>query len=239
MIVQGAILPHAPLLTRLAEAPEWDPAARIARAVRGVRFNAPALVVLSSHGSATGVYARGIASLHGFGLDEPRFNAPVNHVLAVEVANAWGERLLDDELDHGVVVPLALVDARAMTVAATLAEDTDPASAIAKGRAFAAAVRAIRAPVAFVASANTGAALSARAPLGLRDDAVEADRRLLEWLRTGEDDGDEVLEAVAEAGGSCGVGPLAAFAALFPGKASVDAYESPFGVGYLVATARP
>jgi hypothetical protein len=235
LIVQGVILPHAPLLTRLAESPEWDGARTVAAAVQRMRFGAPALVVLSPHGTSTGVYSRGVASLRGFGLDEPHFNAPVNHVLAVELATAWGERLLDEELDHGVVVPVALTDARVMVVAATLDEETDPATAIQKGRSFAHALKTIRAPVAFVASANTGAALTERAPLGLRDAAVEADRRLVEWLTTGEGDGDAILGQVAEAGGSCGVGPLAAYAELFPGRAHVHAYERPFGVGYMVA----
>ncbi|HEY7874512.1 MAG TPA: hypothetical protein VIG64_05245 [Actinomycetota bacterium] len=210
---------------------------RVTAAIRRLNVAAPALVILSPHGPHTGVYARGSASLRGFGLSEPRFNAPVNHVLAVELANAWGQRLLDDELDHGIVVPLTLTDARAMVVAATIAEDTDPSTAIEQGRAFARALGAIHAPVVFVASANTGAALSERAPLGHNAEAVDADRRLVEWLTTGEGDADSVLVDVAESGGSCGAGPLAAFGDLFPGRASVQAYESPFGVGYLVATA--
>ena len=54
---------------------------------------------------------------------------------------------------------------------------------------------------------------------------------------TGTGDGDDVLRTLAEVGGSCGAGPLAAFAELFAGSAEIHAYEAPFGVGYLVATA--
>ena len=238
MIVQGAILPHAPLLTRQVDGPEGHLAGRILEAIGRLRLpDVDALVVLSPHGRFTGLYSRGVASLRGFGERTPDFEVPISAGLTNDLITAWNSDARDDPLDHGVVVPLSLLHAGLPVVAATLEEEGDVSGVIERGRSFAVALDESPAHVVFVASAHTGAALSERAPLGLREDALDVDRRLIDHLTDGTGDGDAILRDLVEIGGSCGAGPIAAFAELFAGKATMHAYEAPVGVGYLVSTA--
>jgi hypothetical protein len=204
-----------------------------------VSDGAEAVVVCSSHGRFTGLYLDGVASLRGFGLSGPRFDVAIDAGLTGDLARSWNAGTRDDPLDHGIVVPLALVGARSSVAAATIAEDTDVTEAIERGRSLGRALAALPQRVTFVASAHTGAALTTRAPLGLREGSLDVEGSLLAHLTGGEGDGDAILEDLGRIGGSCGAGPLAAFAELFAGKAVVLAHEAPFGVGYLVATAAP
>lgn len=237
LIVQGAILPHAPLLARETTGPEADGIARVKDAIRGLSFDVDALVVLSPHGGFTGLYASGHASLRGFGLESPRFEVPIDTEVTDDLTRGWNAGARDDDLDHGVVVPLALTGSERPVVAATISEDAGARAAIERGRSFADALASTAKRLALVASAHTGAALSPRAPLGLREEAHDVERRLVEHLTAGTGDGDAVLEDLARVGGSCGAGPLTAFAELCAGRTTVLAHEAPFGVGYLVATA--
>ena len=139
------------------------------------------------------------------------------------------------QLDHGVLVPLLLLGGKLPVVAAGLDEELPAEAAIEKGRAFVEALADVDARIAFVASANTSAGLSARAPLGLVEGAEESERTLIEVLSTGTGDVDSALRDVAAVGSSCAAGPLAAFMTLWPRGAQVSSYERPFGVGYLVA----
>jgi aromatic ring-opening dioxygenase LigB subunit len=241
LIVQAAIVPHAPLLTGPFGDGEPEAAARVRAAVRRLRIPDDAVVVvLSPHGRVAGLYARGAGSLRRFGHPGPELDVDVASEVARQIEERWGHGPLRDDLDHGIVVPLTLLHVDGVAVAAaTLEEEGDVRTAIERGRSFARALVELESPVAFVASAHTGAALTPRAPLGLREEALEVDRRVLALLTDGTGDGDEVLNELARVGGSCGAGPLAAFAELFAGRTEVHAYECPFGVGYLVATATP
>lgn len=235
MIAAGAVVPHAPLLTlhRGASA-EVE---RIRQAIAGIAFEgAETVVVLSPHGAASGVYARTSGSLRSFGIPDGSTELPVNGELARDLAARWGRPLLDEDLDHGALVPLRLlVGVRVPVVAACLSEDgSDDAAAIAD---FAGALDATGRRVAFVASAHTSSALSPRAPLGRRPEAEAAEERLVTALREGAGVGAAAGELLA-AGGSCGLGPLLEFAAAFDGVPSeVLARAHPYGVGYLVARA--
>jgi hypothetical protein len=88
-----------------------------------------------------------------------------------------------------------------------------------------------------VASVNTGAALTARAPLSERQQARAVERRVLEVLTA---HGPAALNGLVRdmwrAAGSCAAGPLVALGAAFPdARVAPLAYDLPFGVGYLVA----
>jgi AmmeMemoRadiSam system protein B len=240
LIVQGAIVPHAPLLTGLGDRREGHLAGRVVGAIRRLRFTeADVLAVLSPHGRFTGLYSSGVASLRGFGTRTPGFEVTIDAALTAGLAEAWPASVEEDALDHGVVVPLSLLHTGLPVVAATLREDDDATAVIEYGRSFASCLSSSPARIAFVASANTSAALGERAPLGLREGAREVDERVIGHLTTGAGDGSALLQELAGLGGSCGAGPLAAFAEAFAGKAVVHAYEAPVGVGYLVATAGP
>jgi len=246
--VSGAVLPHAPVLL-----PEisGERAARVTHtlrvAARSIEFDdADVVVLLSPHGPASGVYGKVRGSLEAFGLPGVATDRATDPALLSRLARAWGRPVLPGPVDHGVVVPLALGSFSGPVIAAAVAEATGPAGphgdgAAAQGGAFAEALSELAqgCGVAFVASANTSAGLTQAAPLSELEGAKAAEKRLLRALAQG---GDSVGEAALRAqrdGGSCAAGPLAAFGALFEGvPAEVHAYGHPFGVGYLVATAR-
>lgn len=238
MTVRGAVVPHAPLLARESAGQAAPAVGRLRAALRALSFrDASTVVVVSPHGPSTGVYRTGDASLRRFGLEGPAFEAEIDAGRAESLAQAWGHPLLDAKLDHGIVVPLELTGFRGPVVAATIGEYEDPAVAVGQGRSLARALDALSGDTLLLASANTSASLTARAPLGLRPGSAALDERLIALLRQGGGDAAGLLEELAREGASCGAGPLAAFVELFAGRTRVEAYEAPFGVGYLVAVA--
>ncbi len=90
-----------------------------------------------------------------------------------------------------------------------------------------------------VASVNTGAGVTARAPLGELPEGLELERELVAGLAR---DAATLVDggaALAALGGSCAGGPLTVLGRLFAGlRGRVLAHEWPYGVGYLVATMR-
>jgi hypothetical protein len=203
------------------------------------------VVMLSPHGSATGVYERVWGSLDGFGVSGISTGAPTDGAISRRIARAWGRSLLTGEADHGVLVPLLLMGLQAPVIACTLAEVTGPGAAavseaVAAALQFADALSKVvgEGNVLFVASANTSAALSARAPLTHRKEGEELDQAILACLTEDPLGVTEIPEPLWTEGGACGAGPLTAFGTLFAGRhATVRSYQHPFGVGYVVATA--
>ena len=260
-LVCGGVVPHAPLLLEWVAGEKVGGAAEEVKAAfehfrSGGRWDlgaADVLVVVSSHGSTTGVFGSIEGSLEPFGSGLPALEAPGDPEAAVAIANSAGLPLLSGPVDHGVVVPLLLLlevvpelahgDAEALSpvrfppiVAVAHAESgPDP---LAFGRAVAEATRQLATDrsVAFLASAHTGAGLSPRAPLTELEASKAFDDRLLGALRADVGDISSIPLPDWEVAGSCGAGPFIAFGELFSGNAAeVAAYESPFGVGYLVA----
>lgn len=230
-VVAGGILPHAPLLLPELSSPEvTDSARRIRSAVDRIEpHDIDALVVVSPHGERTGVYRSCTGSLAPFGVEgiEVDFGP-----LPVEVTNL---DVLEGPIDHGVLVPLRLLEAQVPAVALTFAERegvTDPNDVLAIENA----IIEIPGRVAVAISANLAAGLSPRAPMTERAGADEAEQQLLEmvqtdlgWLSTG-------ATSIADRGESCSLAPLQLMGKLFDGrKARVLAHEAPVGVGYLVA----
>jgi aromatic ring-opening dioxygenase LigB subunit len=209
----------------------------VTAAARGVRVeDAGAIVIASPHGSATGVYAAASGDLDAFGPRGIGVAPPGDASFARRLGEAWGRPVLDEPADHGVVVPLRLLQTRDVpVVAVTFEEGLDVAAAVDVAEAFVAALSRLDGAVAFVASANTSAGLTERAPLPSLPGAAEADRALLDALRTDPRLVTRCLPALAAAG-SCGTGPLAALSfVLGSSPCDVVAYEHPAGVGYAVA----
>jgi hypothetical protein len=243
----GAVVPHAPvLLPEIGGRSGAESRDRILRACDKIDTSgADVLLVVSPHGRGAGVYARITGSEASFGGPEARLESPADTRAAESLARAWKAPLLEDDLDHGAVGCLHLLDVRRPVVVAALPESTgldakaDACTAMVEGRKLAGAVKRAFAgsSVLVVASAHTSAALTVRAPLAERAEGRALDERILSSL-----DGDvRALDDIGcddwTAGGSCGAGPLAAFGRLVSGRsAEVLAYEHPFGVGYLVAT---
>ncbi|HEX2296151.1 MAG TPA: hypothetical protein VHN37_12695 [Actinomycetota bacterium] len=221
-------MPHAPLLLPEVAGPKNEVAtARVRDAVRGIDFGERVVVVASPHGTRTGVYARAAGSLDAFGPRGVDVSWPEDPV-ARPLAAAWGAPVLDEPVDHGIVVPLRLL--RASSVVAVAFEEGEG-----DGEGLARALASIEHSFAFVASANLSAGHGERAPLPSVEDAAAVDGRVLRSLQI--DPGALVEQGTALRGaGSCGAAPLAAFGALFADRScDVTAYEHPFGVGYAVA----
>ena len=197
--------------------------------------------MLSPHGRRTGVYRRPAGDLGGFGYPNVGLVIHSHEERAAALAKAWGAELLDEPVDHGVVVPFILWEpkhhpARAPVIlTAAIAEDADAEAA---GQAFAEAVSESTdgEDVLFVASANGSTGLSPRAPLTELDGARKVQDAFLAALGSGGSDLGDVARALARDAGSCGLGPLVAFARLCGGRPSkILAHEEPVGVGYTVA----
>ena len=243
-LVSGAIVPHAPVL--LPPVSGDENAARTAavrKAIAGLEFGeVEAILLLSPHGSRTGVYRSTAGSLAAFGLRGIRATHPTVDGIVSNLSSAWDRPILEGPVDHGVLVPLLSLCPAAPVVAASLRETSsfDRGSVercVGEGRAFIdAAYRLSGRRVAFVASCNTGAGLTPRAPLTEVSRAVELEERLASDLDRGALSRDLAIEVGCA--GSCAAGTLAAFAAAFGGRQiQVQAHDAPFGVGYLVASA--
>ncbi|MDQ3913724.1 MAG: hypothetical protein M3323_00105 [Actinomycetota bacterium] len=216
----------------------------VAPAVTGVARSlsfreAQVVVVASPHGAATGVYAAPCGDLDAFGPRGIDAAAATDPSFVHALAERWGFPVLDAPADHGIVVPLRLLGTGSTpVVAVTFEEGLGTGEAVAEAESLAAALTGASETIAFVASANTSAGLTERAPLPSLPGAAAADDALLDALSTDPRLVPACLPALARAG-SCAAGPLAALAIVLGTRpCDVLAYEHPAGVGYLVAVAR-
>lgn len=194
------------------------------------------LVILSPHGSRNGLYARVTGSLASFGVTGIDISLPCEDVITKELADLLSWPVLEDEIDHGISVPLLLAEiTRVPVVAGCVAEGS--ADTTEAGARFARALEEVAdEQTVFVASANGSAGLSPRAPLTEIETAGAIEEKLLTSLQDDVGELEQISRRLAEEAGSCGAGPLAAFAHLFSGRhADVLAHECPVGVGYTVA----
>lgn len=239
--VTGAVVPHAPVLLETIGAAHGETTAAVRSAVRGIDTDdADLLIVISPHGVTTGVYASHRGSLDGFGVSDVVFEATPDPQAAESLAARWGRPLIDEEIDHGAGVAIALLEAHMPTVICAIAEAAAPDDierAVEDGEKLAAAITELDGRRVFVAaSAHGSAALGPRAPLGERAAGPVLDAAIRRALER-----DPGAIAVIPAtkwsdAGACGAGPLSAFARLFAGRSTtLLSYSHPFGVGYFVA----
>lgn len=221
--MRGWLVPHAPLLVPgLNVSDEMAALERVRARLREVEPGR-AVVLVSPHGDRPGPYGLNKGSLGAFGIDLGVDRGLGTH--ADELAAAWGREALDDELDHGSIVPLMLCDLGPFVTCLSLPEP-DPVAAKAIEAVFGDDVTVL-------ASANGSAGLTARAPLTEVAGAAEAEEAFLDACAT---DAGLLAEAASTLPGSCGAGPASLLADLFDGVAGeVLAHEAPVGVGYTVA----
>ena len=240
-LIGGAVVPHAPLLLEALNSPETaDAAANVQAAVQKIDVSsADVVAVVSPHGRATGTYDRVRGSLARFGFPEI--------VLDLDGDRGRSRRLfpslplLSEEVDHGILVPTLLLDPPAPPIAIGFREVAQPRRADVENEVER-VVSSLQAggdlAVFVVASANTAAGLSPRAPLTELEAAKVAEERFLEALERDVGGSTAAVMKLWTDGGSCSPAPLLVFAALFAGRrAEVLAHESPVGVGYTVAVA--
>lgn len=230
---QGAILPHAPLLVPDV-APQGDEPA-----IEGVRAATRAVtrgfvrptVIVSPHGATSGVYLRTRADLSRFGVPRASARFDVGETQVRALAAVWGRPVLDEPIDHGVVVPLLVGDIAGPLVPVAFGEEGD---VVAEAMSLAEVLRESDYDV--VASVNTGAGIIDRAPLTKLGGAESLEVELRNAIERDASDLAGISHRLASDGGSCCLGPLLVLAALFAGRVGeVVAHEWPYGVGYLVA----
>jgi len=249
-LVAGAIVPHAPALGLNTGPARIRTSAELIRAaVKSLPLDdCDALVMLSPHGRASGVYSGVMGSLDAFGVRAPSVASPTELAVAEELAREWERPFLEPPLDHGITGALLVMGwmGDRPVVAATLAGTTGPgapgqvAGVIEEAIGLADAVISISNArrIGFVASAHTSAALSPSAPLLDRPEGHALDEEVLAALRHDAGGMADIEPGLWRAAGACGAGPLTVFAKIFSGRrAEVLAYEAPAGVGYLVAQA--
>lgn len=239
--LSGAVVPHAPVLLEAVGAAHGESTSSVRSAIRGLHTDeAELLIVISPHGSATGIYASKRGSLDGFGVSDVVFEPTPDRESAETLAARWARPLIDEDIDHGAGVAVALLEAHVPTVVCAIAEaaaSSEIERAIEDGEQLAAAISGLDGRRVFVvASAHGSAAHGPRAPLGEREAGPVLDAAILSAL---EHDPAEIAAIPAREwsdGAACGAGPLAVFARLFAGRAAaLLSYSHPFGVGYLVA----
>lgn len=236
MSLAAAIVPHAPLLVEGVLASPPREVLELRAAVAALELGGEVVVVVSPHAARSGVYAQASGSLAAFGLPHvtaARTTGPA----AGDLAAAWGQSFIEGDVDHGVLVPLALGVADGVVVIGVGLSEQDVDGASAKRLAGALAALSRGVDVAVVASVNTSAALTDRAPLTERLEARAAEARFLSALRRDVGEASALLRSLRDDGGSCALGPLRVLAELCAGRAvRTHAYGYPFGVGYLVGS---
>jgi hypothetical protein len=241
--VCGAVVPHAPVLLEALQ-PSLEEGRRVRAGISNLDLSgADTVIVISPHGSRAGVYGRAHGSLGGFGIEGQAVDRRGDPNTARLLADAWDRPLLEEPLDHGVVVPLLLGLGGDLPIvgvalpeltgsgASPLSEVLDEAGALARAIESLAA----KGSHAVAASAHSSAALSARAPLTEIPGAREVDDNVVQALERDPALVGDLLEPLHRVGGACGVGPLATMKELVAGFRNEELLrESPFGVGYLV-----
>lgn len=245
--LRGAVVPHAPVLLDGLSAERREETASVRAALASLDLGTPDhIVVLSPHGRRAGVYAQPSGSLDGFGIRGVSVAAPTEPVAVDYLARSWGRPVLDDPVDHGVVMPLLLTALPDVpVVGAALPESSGPAAASmdealedAEDFVTALAELTMSKRIAFVASANTSAGLTPRAPLTELQAARRIERRVVSEARRDAGALARLATRMGRDGGSCAAGALLAFGRLFEGvPLGISAHVCPFGVGYLVGSA--
>ena len=235
--LNGLILPHAPLLLPEVLVSSREGAAARVRAgcvAAALSMSGPRALVASPHAVRTGVYVSPYGDLAALGPRAPAALCPLDLAFSEELARRWGRPLLEEPLDHGIVVPLLLAEPAVPVVAIGFEEGGESAE---EAASLAQILRDLEMEGSVVASANLSAGLNDRAPLTRLTGAEQLERETTEALMR--DAGTLLQNAprLAAEAGSCGLGPLALLGHLFEGSpAEVLAHEWPYGVGYLVAT---
>ena len=250
--MQGCVCPHPPLLI---PAVGGDNRRRVQATVEAMErlaaevASAELVVVISPHtpGYSNAVAVRSPATLWG---DFAAFRCPE---VGVEIENdvEFVDRLLDradeqrgidveplddDQLDHGVLVPLFFLSALRL-VNLSVAREYDIHRTL--GRLVRETADELHRDVLFVASGDLSHRLQPGAPAGFDPRGAEFDAQVVDCFTRGDLDGLSRLDPdLVRRAGECGLRSFIALGAFLGGDAQparVLSYEGPFGVGYAVA----
>jgi AmmeMemoRadiSam system protein B len=250
--MQGCVCPHPPLLIpAIGGDSRRDVQATVTAMERLAEElgEADLCVVMSPHTPGFGdvVAVRSPARLRGdfAGFRCPEVGLEIDNDVAfvdrlVSRAGASGtvdiEPIADEELDHGVLVPLYFLKARRL-VSLSVVRSYDAHKAV--GRLVRECADELERRVLFLASGDLSHRLKPGAPAGYDQRGAEFDARVVELFEKGDLDGLSRLDPnLVRSAGECGLRSFIALGAfLQDGAASsrVLSYEGPFGVGYAVA----
>lgn len=154
------------------------------------------------------------------------------------------DRGYSDELDHGVLVPLYyLKEAVGEKIVSLSISGLNYMEHYLFGTAIQKAVGVLGRDVAFIASGDLSHRLTPSAPAGYNERGKIFDREIKEIIQRGSfQDFFELDESLIEDAGECGFRSILMLAGVLDGyevDTGVLSYEGPFGVGYMVAWAKP
>lgn len=147
----------------------------------------------------------------------------------------------DPEMDYGTTIPLhfLLRGKPGIKVVPVGVSGLSPMEHVNFGRAITKAAKACKLKVAVVASGELSHRLSPSSPAGYSPKGKEFDLMIVDLLKRGDDDAIlEIDPEVLDDSGECGYLPMTVLLGALDGiswKGDVLSYESPFGIGYLVA----
>lgn len=261
--VLGIIAPHAPIMVpdvggskAMVTAGSIE-ALRIAeQALR--RFAPDTLVVISPHAPrlsdafAVDTTAHAEGSFAEFGAVHTRISVSTDVEFAERLLDLLGARgipgasraehphLRPGVLDHGVLVPLSILDPRGTIPCVGLSvSDLSHDHHRQLGAAVGDVAELLGRRVAFLASGDLSHRLTPQAPAGYSPRGAEFDEQVVGLLRAGNLDAMIGIDAdlVREAG-ECGLRPLIALSGALPNQeVRFLHYEAPWGVGYVTALA--
>ncbi len=145
------------------------------------------------------------------------------------------------ELDHGTSIPLHFISRELpdIKVVPVGVSGLSPMEHVSFGRAIIRAANDLGIKIAVIASGELSHRLSPSSSAGYSPKGKEFDLGIAELLKKGDDDAIiETDQDVLDESGECGYLPMAVLFGILDGtkwKGEILSYESPFGVGYLVA----
>ncbi|MDO8963229.1 MAG: AmmeMemoRadiSam system protein A [Coriobacteriia bacterium] len=265
--ILGVIAPHPPIMVPAVgrdRAAATEASARALRSAAGLleRFAPDTVVVISPHspGFADAFMVSDEPTREGdlaqFGAPASRRSVPGDQALARAILDAAVEAGIpavgrssvhagrNDELDHGVLVPMAFLDPDGRYPTVDIAFSLLPASTHAEfGSLIRLAADRIGRRVAFVASGDCSHRLSRSAPAGFSPRAHLFDELLLAAVAAGDFAALAAIdEELREEAGECGWRSFVTMGGFLSGTdaaAKALVYEAPWGVGYLTAVFAP
>jgi AmmeMemoRadiSam system protein A len=260
----GVIAPHPPIIVRTVGGSRADVTRRTLDALSGAaqalaEYAPETLVLMSPHAPAiadaiavddASAYSGSLAQFGDSAVREQRGDPELARLLATNaaahglqvVSRSEHARLRSGWLDHGSLVPLSFLDPDRRYALVVVSLSFLPyADHRAIGLAASEAAAALGRRVAFIASGDLSHRLTPEAPAGYSPRAAELDEAIVQSVAAGEFEALGRIEpALVEAGGECGLRSfiaLGGFLGADPVPTEVLAYEGPWGVGYLTATA--